>query len=491
MDARPTNGPDQPSWEPPSPGVFSRSLRFGEWISEPVTPLFESWLLSRMEERLHANLRAFIGQRAPRPYHVVVNGWYFYSLNVLSGGAWLHNLPRMVVMGLRFPRHLAGIIPPTVKYSIPVTERMWRDDVRPRYREAVARAEDRVDSLPDGDLPQLIDDLADLAGDYFTTIAMLGGAAYKMEMNLARFYRRHLQPSLGGSHLPLLVGLEAPTTPDRHAVASLDWWVEPSGRSPAPAGSLGDHARVVATREQAETAAFAVLASSPRRLKAFRSLLSEAQRLVPLREVQARELTMSWPVMRRAVLRIGQRLTDKGMISTADDVFFVRRNEALAGMSTDAPAAVDVAGRRTLRQAQAQLRAPTHVGPMGAVMRRMLEAFPKFMGADPIDGAIISGTPVSPGRASGLVRVVRGPVDFDDLKQGEVLVAPLTAPAWTPLFLRAVAVVTDVGTAASHASIVAREYGIPAIVGCEDATARLQTGMAVVVDGSTGNVERA
>ncbi len=61
--------------------------------------------------------------------------------------------------------------------------------------------------------------------------------------------------------------------------------------------------------------------------------------------------------------------------------------------------------------------------------------------------------------------------------------APLTAPAWTPLFTRAAAVVTDVGSPASHASIIAREYGIPAIVGCGDATARLTTGMRVTVDG--------
>lgn len=65
----------------------------------------------------------------------------------------------------------------------------------------------------------------------------------------------------------------------------------------------------------------------------------------------------------------------------------------------------------------------------------------------------------------------------------------MTAPAWTPLFSRAVAVVTDVGSAASHASIIAREYGIPAVVGCGDATARLRTGMRVTVDGATGNVD--
>jgi pyruvate,water dikinase len=87
------------------------------------------------------------------------------------------------------------------------------------------------------------------------------------------------------------------------------------------------------------------------------------------------------------------------------------------------------------------------------------------------------------------VRVIRGPDEFDELVAGEILVAPMTAPAWTPLFTRAAAVVTDVGSAAAHASIIAREYGIPAVVGCGDATARLRTGDRVTVDGNTGNVQ--
>jgi pyruvate,water dikinase len=89
------------------------------------------------------------------------------------------------------------------------------------------------------------------------------------------------------------------------------------------------------------------------------------------------------------------------------------------------------------------------------------------------------------------VRVVRGPESFDELQRGEILVAPITAPAWTPLFELAAAVVTDVGSVAAHASIIAREYGIPAVVGCGDATARLHTGMLVTVDGTRGNVEPA
>ena len=78
--------PPDVSWTPPAPGAFTRQFRLGEWIGEPVTPLFESWLLSAMEERMHAWFFEQIGQRAPRPHHVVVNGWYFYSLNWIGPG---------------------------------------------------------------------------------------------------------------------------------------------------------------------------------------------------------------------------------------------------------------------------------------------------------------------------------------------------------------------------------------------------------------------
>jgi rifampicin phosphotransferase len=79
--------------------------------------------------------------------------------------------------------------------------------------------------------------------------------------------------------------------------------------------------------------------------------------------------------------------------------------------------------------------------------------------------------------------------DFDAFQPGEVLVARATAPAWTALFDRAAAVVTDGGTLAAHASLVAREYGIPAVVGTGDASRRLTTGQLVVVDGAAGTVE--
>jgi pyruvate,water dikinase len=489
LQARPMTAlPPDVSWTAPAPGAYTRMLRFGEWIAEPVTPLFESWLLTAMEDRMHALFRQLIGQIAPRPYHVVVNGWYFYSMNFLSGGALRRSLPGMLVTLVRNPRHLAGIVPPTVRHAFPVVERTWRDDLQPRYLAAVADAARRFETLPVRELPGLVDELADLAGEYFTSIAALSGAAYKLEINLARFYRRHLADVLGGSHLPLLAGFGAPANTERPAIASLDW-VDPimAAEGSAPAAT---HARVVEARQAAEAAAFEALRSSPRRLRSFRRLLADAQHLVPIREEQMSDLTTAWPIMRRAVLRIGEALAARGVISEAADVFFLTRREVLGAVAgDDRSRTVDVASRRATRSQQVRLVPPPLVGRVNPIMKKVWDAFPGMVGAVRSDTALVSGVPASGGRANGLVRVIRGPDEFDALQPGEILVAPLTAPAWTPLFRRAGAVVTDVGSAAAHASIVAREYGIPAVVGCGDATSRLRTGMRVTVDGNTGNVE--
>jgi len=478
------------SWAIREKGAYTRQLRLGEWIGAPVTPLFESWLLSAMEVRMHRFFLDEIGQRAPLPHHVIVNGWYFYSLNWLSPGNLLRSLPGILSHVVRSPRSVAGVIPPTVRHSFPVFERRWRSDIQPRYRAAVAGAEARVESAPVGELPQLIDDMADLAGEYFGSIAALAGAAYKLEMNLARFYGRHLAPKLGGSHLPLVTGLEPPTDPAGHAVTSLDWF-EPIRPVASATTSAESHARIVEVRQALEAAATEVLATSPRTLRSFRRLLADAQHLNPIREEQVRELTIAWPVMRRAVLRIGEALVARGVIAELDDVFFLTHDEALAALGGSTAELIDVSERRARRVEEARLTPPLLVGKLNGAMRSIWESFPKMVGARPTQAAIVSGSPASGGRATGRVRVVRGPNEFDTLQPGEILVAPVTAPAWTPLFTLAAAVVTDVGSVAAHASVIAREYGIPAVVGCGDATSKLRTGMIVTVDGSAGNVEPA
>jgi phosphohistidine swiveling domain-containing protein len=492
VQARPMTAlPPEVSWDTSAAGFYTRTYRFGEWISEPVTPLFESWLLTAMEERTHAFYRKEIGQVMPRPYHVVVNGWYFYSMNWSTPAAFARNLPSMLLHLVRSPRALAGIFPSTVRHGFPIVERMWREDMQPRYRAAVASAEGRVETLPVTDLPALIDELAELAGEYFGLMTALTGAAYKMEINLAGFYRKHLAGSLGGSHMALLVGLAQPADPGGHAVTTLDWWHASPPLASAGAGVADDHGRLVEARQAAEAAAFGALAPSPRRLKAFQRMLADTQHLVPVRDEQVSELTIPWPAMRRAVLRIGEALAARGLIEEADDVFFLTRAEVLAALDGGLLSTVDAASRRAKREEQASLVPPLFVGRVNPMLMAMWDSGPRRFGAVRTETALVSGTPASPGQATGSVRVIHGQSEFDELQPGEILVAPLTAPAWTPLFTRAAAVVTDIGSVAAHAAVIAREYGIPAVVGCVDATARLRTGMRVTVDGSTGNVEPA
>jgi pyruvate,water dikinase len=112
-------------------------------------------------------------------------------------------------------------------------------------------------------------------------------------------------------------------------------------------------------------------------------------------------------------------------------------------------------------------------------------------GARAAEDVLLSGTSGSPGVASGPVKIILDVSEFGKLRVGDVLVAPVTNPAWTPLFQRAAAVVVDAGGAASHAAIVAREYGIPAVMGTIQGTTKLTDGQWVQVDGSRGLVLKA
>ena len=103
-------------------------------------------------------------------------------------------------------------------------------------------------------------------------------------------------------------------------------------------------------------------------------------------------------------------------------------------------------------------------------------------------GVLLTGTPASRGVATGAARIIAGPAEFASLRGGEVLVCPYTNPSWTPLFQRACAVVVDTGGLGSHAAIVAREYGIPAVMGTGTGTTTLAPGQRITVDGDQGIV---
>jgi phosphohistidine swiveling domain-containing protein len=317
---------------------------------------------------------------------------------------------------------------------------------------------------------------------------VVGGSAWKMEGALARFARQHLASTVDASVQELLVGLPG-TQPDlaAHAVQSLDWYYPTAGELgwPSPRPSEDRHRQLAVRREALTAQCLAALGDRPRLQARFRALLEVAQRYAVLREQQARQLTLGWPLLRRCVLRLGGLLQADGVLDRAEDVFFLTRAELDAGT----PLRELVARRRAIWERQRRLLAPLTIGrPPRLIAKELLATVEAVRTPAAVAEGAIVGQPASPGRAAGPVRIVHGPGDFDRFQPGEVLVARATAPAWTPLFARAVAVVTDGGTLAAHASLVAREYGIPAVVATGDATTRLRDGQQVTVDGGAGTV---
>jgi rifampicin phosphotransferase len=104
------------------------------------------------------------------------------------------------------------------------------------------------------------------------------------------------------------------------------------------------------------------------------------------------------------------------------------------------------------------------------------------------DTDVLKGSPVSPGKVTATVSLVLSPAEFSKMRPGTILVCPTTTPAWTQLFPQAVGLVTNVGGILAHGSIVAREYGIPAVLGIADATQRISDGQTITVDGDRGTV---
>jgi pyruvate,water dikinase len=187
-------------------------------------------------------------------------------------------------------------------------------------------------------------------------------------------------------------------------------------------------------------------------------------------------------IARRALLEVGQEFVEAGAIDRPDDLVFLQLSEleSLSRNETRDWKALIAERRAAYERELRRPQAPRVLVSDG-------RAFYEGLGAETEGDDTIIGSPVSPGVAEGFVRVVLDP-RHTQLAPGEILVCPGTDPAWTPLFMAAGGLVTEVGGMMTHGSVVAREYGIPAVVGVESATVRLKTGQRVRVDGTTGRV---
>jgi pyruvate,water dikinase len=232
------------------------------------------------------------------------------------------------------------------------------------------------------------------------------------------------------------------------------------------------------------------------RRKLFRKVLGWAQSYNCAREDSIAAIGLGYPLLRRMLRELGRRMAEAGVIAEADDVYWLTRDELdrMAAALDRGEALEDIIDRirerKAIWRAEKRVTPPPQLPPKDRVMGIKAEA---FLGAAEGNesGDRITGFGASPGQVTAAACVLHGPDDFDQMKPGHVLVAAITTPAWTPLFAMAAAVVTDVGGALSHGSIVAREYQIPAVLGTGVATKRIRSGQTITVDGSQGIVRLA
>ncbi|MFE3460034.1 PEP/pyruvate-binding domain-containing protein [Nocardiopsis aegyptia] len=208
-----------------------------------------------------------------------------------------------------------------------------------------------------------------------------------------------------------------------------------------------------------------------------------AQQGMAFREDSHFYFTASLPALRRSLLEIGARLEKTGVVNEPFDVFHLRLEEVQEVTDVEAMPAEQAERLRSLVRSRSAKRAEL----TGVRMIDPARVFPPKNTGD----ALVTGTPASSGTATGTARIVLDATDFHRLDSGDVLVCPYTNPSWTPLFQRAVAVVVDTGAVASHAAIVAREYGIPAVMGSGTGTTTISDGERITVDGGTGRVTPA
>jgi pyruvate,water dikinase len=224
------------------------------------------------------------------------------------------------------------------------------------------------------------------------------------------------------------------------------------------------------------------------RKKLFLKLLHWARETAPTREDAIYWMGMGHPLIRRMFREISERLISGGAVSQPEDIYWLTKSELEAlierldkNMPLSDMSGVIPARKTELEKHRGYVSPSKLPGKSGKTLSRAPQKRR--------DGRIVlTGIGASAGVVTAPACVLNSPADFERFQPGSVLVAVTTTPAWTPLFASASAIVTDIGGPLSHSSIVAREYGVPAVMAAHTATRTIRSGQMITVDGSAGTV---
>jgi len=241
----------------------------------------------------------------------------------------------------------------------------------------------------------------------------------------------------------------------------------------------GRRRSVRSVEESAQNAERSLLkaAHNPEEEDELRRSLAELRGWVELRENSKTEQETPRVLLNRLVDELGQRLVRRGRTAEVEEVWYLDLSRIRKALTTKEP---DLKALLERRKALVEWKKSRNWLPIGFQSREYTD-----------QDVLLEGLPGSPGIVErGRVRVVRGPEDFGDVRAGEIVVARSTNPIWTQLFSRTAAIIVENGSRLSHAAIVAREFGIPAVVGVPGVCKALSTGDEIRVSGTDGRIEK-
>jgi len=513
-------------WNNPIEGAhWLRDWRAGEWLTGPVTPLFVSLVLPRLaQSREHWGLGVIpwrgMAKRsliAKLPWYMTINGYLYCRTDLKMVQAVLYTA-HFTIRSMFKPRWYAD----------------WLAAAEPMFDKLLAELVEQPNSeLSTDELLARIKTLVDYAAEWWHPLAYSGIDVFYLRFVYDRFVKDPQfspQTLLFGYPGPLVdmqqavwelakqiktLGLAedidaALTHPDiqplvdiyyqnyGHLVDSIDpvhslLRENPQRLHAALKGFISGevqeparrHRRTAAKRKAATESALGRVKRVGGAL--FRNILGFTQALAQSRERVAWNFQKGFGELRPALLELGNRLVDSGKLSAADELFFLNWDEIIAAVNDQTPASEPGEQARQRQQTwvvQQQLQSPPRIPAVDD---------PSWTSQGPLPTGLtvertLTGGGASAGIVTGRARVALSPADADQLQQGEILVAHATTPAMNSAISRAAAIVADVGGMVTHSSLIAREFGIPAVIGTEVATHVIKTGMELEVDGDKGVV---